>query len=1181
MKTLFFIFILLFSFLHATIINIPADQPTIQTGIVFAANGDTVLVQPGTYVENINYYGKLVTVGSLFLTTQDTSYISSTIIDGNDITNVVIFEYGEDSTTLLSGFTITNGNASGSYPYNRGGGIYCYGSSPILQNVTITGNFASNSGGGIHCWNSNLSLENVTITGNSADYGGGIYCYHSSPNLQNVTITGNSSSNGSGGGISCYYSSPSLQNVTITGNTAYGTWGLGGGIHCQNYSNPSLQNVTISGNTASGSSGHGGGISSCSGSDLVLINSILWNNSPEEIYIHSGLVTVTYSNIQGGFTGMGNIDSDPLFADPGNGDYHLQPTSPCIDAGDPASPLDPDGTVADMGAYYFHQHFGPVWHISTTGSDLTGDGSEQYPFATIQHGINTSTDTDTVLVQTGTYVENVNYNGKLITVASLFLTTQDTTYITSTVIDGNNSGSVVYFWTNEDSLAILCGFTITNGSAGGIYCYNSSPKLENVTITGNITNYGGGIFCYGSSPSLVNVRISGNTTSADGGGIYCYDSSPSFENVILSGNSANGSGGGIYCEWLFSPSLKNVTITGNSANNGGGIYCTSSSLSLINSILWNDSPQEIDTSASGEVTATYSDIQGGWTGTGNIDEDPLFADPGNGDFHLQSTSPCIDAGDPASPLDPDGTIADMGAYYFHHSGPVWHVSTTGSDITGNGSEQYPFATIQLGINYSVDTDTVLVQPGTYVENINYNGKLITVASLFLTTQDTTYISSTIIDGNSNGSVVTFNNSENSTTVLCGFTITNGLATYGSGIHCWSNSSPSLQNVTITGNSADYGGGIFCYNNSSPSLQNVTITGNTASDGGGGIYCTNYCSPFLENVIISDNSTSSFGGGIYCYTSNLILQNITISGNFANLGGGISCGDSSPSLENVTITGNSATLRGGGIYCTNYSNPSLENVTISGNSAVEYGGGIYCYSSSPSLENVTITGNSAEDGGGGIDCYDSNPVLINSILWNDSPQEINFYYTGNPNSITISYSDIQDGEAGIITNNNGTVYWLEGNIDSDPLFVDPGIGDYHLQSTSPCIDAGDPAFPLDPDGTIADMGAYYFDQTIAPNPPQNVTVEIIGTDVHLSWDAVTGANSYKVYASDDPYTGFIEDTSGSFAGESWIAPIGDVKKFYYVIASTETPRDNITKQGFGNEKKKVISKYPKATYRKFD
>ena len=494
-------------------------------------------------------------------------------------------------------------------------------------------------------------------------------------------------------------------------------------------------------------------------------------------------------------------------------------------------------------------------------------------------------------------------------------------------------------------------------------------------------------------------------------------------------------------------------------------------------------------------------------------------------------------------------------------------------------------TIQAGINIAVNGDTVLVQTGTYVENIDFSGKLITVGSLFLTTQDTTYMSSTIIDGNSSGSVVTFQTNEDSTAILIGFTITDGLASSGSGIFC-SNSSPILSDLVISENttsysSYSYGGGVYCNNsslvlsnvtisgnlsngyssygggicciNSSASLMDVTICSNTASaDGlsanepegyGGGIYCSNsnlnltnvtingntasangdygsfafgggiyfnqsnpnmtnvivseniasasannfpnssgggiFCNnsnPSLVNVTIENNSVGTYGigGGICCYNSSPILENVMITYNTSECGGGIICIDSSPSLANVTITNNSGGDGGGGIYCYG-SSPILENVTISGNSA-QGGGGVYCNSSSPMLQNVTISGNTVSDDGGGIYCQDDcNPNLVNCILWNDLPQEIYFNEYGDPNSITISYTDIQGGEVGIVTNNNGTVNWLEGNIDEDPLFVDPANGDYHLTENSPCIDAGDPASPLDPDGTIADMGAYYYDQ----------------------------------------------------------------------------------------------------------
>ncbi|NOR43993.1 MAG: DUF1565 domain-containing protein [Candidatus Delongbacteria bacterium] len=785
-----------------------------------------------------------------------------------------------------------------------------------------------------------------------------------------------------------------MKNLIIEGNTSLM---YGGGICSNNGSSPSLQNLTISGNTASID---GGGIYCSGNSSLISNNSIVWDNSPQAIYLETGGSTaVTYSDIQGGWKGAGNIDIDPLFVDPNNENFYLQSTSPCIDTGDPASPLDPDGTIADRGACYHCQYSSHVLHISTTGSNVSGDGSEEFPFSTIQYGISVSTDTDTVLVHPGTYVENINFIGKRITLGSLFLTTQDESYISSTIIDGNSTSRVVSFFYGENSSSILTGFTITNGAM----------------------EYGGGIYCNYTSPTLKNLIVTGNN-AINGGGIYLLNASPNFENV---------------------------TITGNTANNGGGIYSSqySSNPIFTNSILWNNSPQDIYIS-SGSISVTYSDIQGGYEGIGNIDIDPLFVDPNNKNFHLQVTSPCIDAGDPTSPYDPDGTIMDMGACFYYQYFPfVLHISTTGSDVSGNGSEDFPFATIQHGINVSADTDTVLVHPGTYVENINFNGKLITLGSLFLTTSDTTYISSTIIDGNDSGRVVVFENNEDLTAILCGFTITNGLA--------------------------------------------------------------------------SGASWEAYGGGIYCNYSSPSLKNLRILGNYANHGGGIFCNNSSPSLKNLLIIDNSVLYSGGGIGCV--------------------------YNSYPNIQNITISNNICGTNGGAISCaYDATPNLTNSILWNNASPEIYLEMNG---SVTATYSDIQGGWSGT------------GNINNDPLFYDSANGNYHLQPISPCIDSGDPLSSLDPDSTRADIGAYYCPITFL-NSPQNILIEIIGTDVNISWDEVINANSYIVYNSLDPYSNFsfqdfIADTCYTHQSVSQFsdkmfyqvsAYVGDLKSFKSFIAT---------------------------------
>ncbi len=379
----------------AAIINIPADYPSVQQGIDSSADGDTVLAQPDTYFEHINFNGRDITLASLFLTTGDTSYISSTVIDGENTGTVVTFSSGESASALLTGFTIQYGRADtgagihcnyGASPVishnlirfnmaedssgGAGGGIYCgNGSNPWITNNVITENESSiwfgGGGGGIFCHNNaNPAIEFNSIILNEAGDGGGIYCFHAHPLIKGNEILDNNVEDypiGEGGGIYCDYSNPSIVNNVIRGNTALG--GYGGGL-CLWNSSPSIRNNTVSGNWAQI---YGGGFF-IRYSTVTIINSIVWNNSAivdNEIFSMNSTTVVTYSDVLGGWSGDGNINIYPIFRDSLNGDFHLeavqcgdQNDSPCIDAGHPDS-LDSDTDClrglgqprADMGAY--------------------------------------------------------------------------------------------------------------------------------------------------------------------------------------------------------------------------------------------------------------------------------------------------------------------------------------------------------------------------------------------------------------------------------------------------------------------------------------------------------------------------------------------------------------------------------------------------------------------------------------------------------------------------------------------------------------------------------------------------------------------------------------------------------------------------------------------------------------
>ncbi|MEE9554829.1 MAG: T9SS type A sorting domain-containing protein [candidate division Zixibacteria bacterium] len=357
----------------ATIINIPDAYPTIQEGIDVSVDGDTVLVQPGTYVENINFNGHNIVLGSLFLTTGDIAYIPQTIIDGDSSGSVVTFESGEDSTAIITGFVVQNGLSEIS-----GGGISSRFADPTISYNYIIGNsvvgtqLTDGAGGGISCFNSNANISNNIISGNVAvgypiwtyGIGGGIYCYNSGARISNNLIHENNALGewGFGGGLSLWFSSPILINNVISENSAL-HWG--GGIHFYE-SSPIIVNNVLSENTAGVS---GGGIYCELVSNPIITNTIFWADSAsystEIDFDDSSSPYLSYCDIQGGWAGEGNIDEDPLFRDPTNGDFHLMSTdcgdpedSPCIDVGSPAiidSLLDCDRgldtILSDMGAY--------------------------------------------------------------------------------------------------------------------------------------------------------------------------------------------------------------------------------------------------------------------------------------------------------------------------------------------------------------------------------------------------------------------------------------------------------------------------------------------------------------------------------------------------------------------------------------------------------------------------------------------------------------------------------------------------------------------------------------------------------------------------------------------------------------------------------------------------------------
>ncbi len=368
------------------------------------------------------------------------------------------------------------------------------------------------------------------------------------------------------------------------------------------------------------------------------------------------------------------------------------------------------------------------------------------------------------------------------------------------------------------------------------------------------------------------------------------------------------------------------------------------------------------------------------------------------------------------------------------SGSSWAVDRFVGQIGFNHGDctVMPCRSIQYAIDQSSWGDQILVGPGKYVENIQFREEDITLKSIG-------GAENTIIDGGGVTTVVRFNRPQPSQQRIEGFTIQNG-----------------------TGDTQCYtGGGITCFDGASPTIKDCIVRSNYA----GGIWCV-----FGANATISGCTVEkNFQYGIYVQDSSVVIENSTIKGtdflHFIAIGVEAS-GSSSVTLRNSKVAGN----LGGGIWADGSATVDAVNCFITGNYFDNNGAGISAHESSHvRIANCTISGNSAYDlnrglGGGGIAAFEGTQLhVVNSIVWNNRTHNGVNDDIGARGGFSIHYSNFRD----IHTQWEGV-----GNLHEDPVFINPrgpesapfSDGDFHIDTASPCVDAGTAdvsSFPLIP------------------------------------------------------------------------------------------------------------------------
>ncbi len=575
------------------IINIPGDYAAVQYGIDAAYDGDTVLVADGIWTgegnKNLSWDGD-----DKHIVVKSENGADSCIIDCEENgRGFSFYDTNQDAFDVIEGFTIQNG-----FVEDDGGGIVCRSASPVIRNCIFINNLAFFSGGGVYCGDdAEPMITNCEFSLNLvAEEGAGISCFYSCPSISYCTFTGNSAYL-KGGGVSCVFSSPSLSHSIFTNNSSYE---LAGGISCWDESAPTIADCSFSENNAE----EGGGIL-CAFSSCAVISGCSFNANTAHESSGGGVMCSGMSDV---------VITDCSFNE--NTVNWYGSGLLCLNS----SPIVEDCSFTANSAGW---HGGAMFSSGSCPviTDCTFSGNN-----VCEMGGGLYTDDDDITMSRCVVSENsAGLKG-----GGIFCESGPSAVFSDASITGNLSG--------EDG--------------GGFYCRHSSSFILSCTISGNsAVRDGGGLFLEESVPKVSGCKFSGNQAGDEGGGMHCFNSSGcELTNCIFTGNDSGETGGGISFLHSVSPSISNSTFSGNSTGSGGGIYCKNSSPLFYNCIFWDDVPDEIYVYSGGPVVS-YSNIQGGYSGTGNINENPLFVSGPEGAYCLSQIasgqgedSPCIDAG---------------------------------------------------------------------------------------------------------------------------------------------------------------------------------------------------------------------------------------------------------------------------------------------------------------------------------------------------------------------------------------------------------------------------------------------------------------------------------------------------------------------------------------------------------